>query len=143
MKHAACFIQILTGIIPPPKKLWNYLHENQHFYLLRFYEQRKYISKTKQGLTHGCTTKQLGLLTIGRDMHIVLKKRSCFNFVCTRQIYIHVSWSILKSLLLSCVSILLVSPNPRIHCPQQATLFLSLRENNFDIFSLGLIPYTV
>ena len=43
-------------------------------FLLRFYEQRKYVNKIEERWTHGCTTKQLGLLTKSRDM-----EKNCFT----------------------------------------------------------------
>ena len=42
--------------------------------VLRFYEQRKYVNKTEKKWARRCTTKQLGLLTTGRDMHLLTWK---------------------------------------------------------------------
>ena len=53
----------------------------------------------------------------------------------------HVSWQIPSLFSLSLYYICFSGPyNPTMLCPWEATPFLSLRENNFDIFLLGLIP---
>ena len=109
--------------------------------LLHFYEQRIYVNKTEKRWTHGCITKQLGLLPKGRDMCLLTRKRSCINLVGTSQNIPPCDMGYSKSLLsVSHVSVPLVFPNPTMHCPWKATSFLSLRGNNFDIFFIRSDP---
>ena len=74
-------------------------------------------------------------------MRLMTRKQNCFNFVGTSQ-NVRPPCAMVNSSPTFCLTCLCsYGPYyPAIHCPQEATLFLSLRLNNFDIFSLGLIP---
>ena len=50
--------------------------------VLRVYEQRKYVHKTEKRRAHRCATKQLGLLTTGKDLHLLTRERIVLT-VCT------------------------------------------------------------
>ena len=74
-------------------------------------------------------------------MNLLIRKRTCFKFVYTSWIYVHVSWLIDVFHSLSHVFALLVPPNPTMHYSWKATPYLSARGNNLDFFfSSGLIP---
>ena len=106
-------------------------------FLLRFYEQRNICKQNWKETDSWCTTKQLGLYNI----RLLTRRKSCFNIVCTRQMYVHVPWPISSLCFLSFMSIRSYSSyNPTMHSPQEVTPFLPLRGNSFHIFSLGLIP---
>ena len=86
-----------------------------------------------------CTTKQLRLLITGRDIHILTRKRSCFNFVCTSQMYVHESWLIFQATSsISRVCVLLVLKITQCTVHRRQLPFYHFGGNNFDIFSLGL-----
>ena len=51
-------------------------HESQFVCRPIMFLQRKYVNKIENRWTCRCTTKQLGLLTTGRDIRLLTKKRT-------------------------------------------------------------------
>ena len=63
-----------------------------HIYYI-FANKEKYVNKTEKRQTRGEQQNNVVYLTAGKKTRVLLtRKRSCYKFVYTRQIYIHVSW---------------------------------------------------
>ena len=107
--------------------------------MLRFHEPRKYVNKIKKRRAHGCTTKQLGLLSTGREMHPLTRKKNCFNFMGTCQMYVHVSWLVFQVCL--CCPTRVCSSGPYKSHNALSTVGNSLSiHQEMENFLLGLIP---
>ena len=100
-------------------------------WLLNFYEQRKYEKNTEKRCTCGYTTNQLGLLTTGRDMCLLTRKRSSFKLCAPVKCVSTVCYSGFSHVCPFFQSVQI--PQSTVHGSK------SVWGNNFDIFSLGLI----
>ena len=81
--------------------------------LLHFYWQSKFINKTEKRRNHVVQENNQVYLTTGWGMHLFTRKRNSFNFLCNRQIYVHVSFGRFQ-VCLFCFSLISLLPVPLI-----------------------------